>query len=387
MAALLPRGLCALALLASAAHAACPTTQSCTMCETYNSQPCMFCPSANGTLGACVPAGASCASGSTPVRTYSDCSSLAPSVSQAQIDGVNALAEGQSAGSITGAAVVSLLFAGLLGLGLRATTANSEGPEQMHMREWKEGAARFLPLAFCAVSLQALSFLAGFAALVAPVAYGYFRGGSLFIFTLTGTTIYNCASASTPFSSCATQTYPGTLPVIWTIGLVLALSAILVAAKMSVDLRRVARFGQQPGRGCCRGGVPVVQGLAWGALILLAIGTTGFTALIFLDINTTGIQKTLGASYGLMCTALAACFLACVLFSVICCCGVGSMPGVGTSRSNCCCTAPLLEGANARSNDVAGLIISGGGGGEVDLTNLALGQQALQQQQQQQHAR
>ena len=288
---------------------------------------------------------------------------------------------------------VSLLFAGLLGLGLRATTANSEGPEQMHMGEWKEGAARFLPLAFCAVSLQALSFVAGFAALVAPVASGFFRNilvvdnydrsGGLAIFTLTGITKYSCASASMPFSSCAAQTsgpYPGALPVSWTIGLVLALSASLIAAKMSVDLRRAARFGQQPGRGSCGGGVPMVQGLAWGALILLAIGTTVLPRAF----SDSMPPVTLGASYGLAYTALAACFLACVLFSVVGCCGIGSMPGVGTSRSNCCCTAPLLEGTKARSSDVAGLIISSGGGGEVDLANLALGQQALQQQQQQQ---
>ena len=102
-------------------------------------------------------------------------------------------------------------------------------------------------------------------------------------------------------------------------------------------MRGVAAAGVPPPVGCCIPSAPAIQGTAWFGLLIVAIGCAVdwfFIGLITAVISTSTLGQA-GASY--LAFAFACMVVACVCFSVVGCCTIGHLPGLGRSATSCCC--------------------------------------------------
>ena len=353
--------LAALALLtrrALAAPCAAPFS-TCTSCAGSTSYSCMWCGS-SAQNGSCNVYGPSCGAGDSLFPFSSSCGVAPPAaVVQAQIDGINAQAAWQAAGGVTGAVLVTIVAAALLwrtllldGGGAGAKTAAADA--------WRSRAARHWPIVYAGFVLQTFGLAAGAAAVAIPWWAGGFSGSVSTGSTSSAASVYvsvdalffhlrACASTTDAISACAQIDVVNIIMIggagTYLVGLgILVLPSWLLAMRAALGLKRVANHRVLPSTtGCCVAGLPAVQGLAWGGYLLQSIGgavmwTVFLTVFTFVGARSQAAAAGLGAGGTLLGAALAASFLANVLFSVSGCCGVGNMPGLGMSRANCCCT-------------------------------------------------
>jgi len=132
------------------------------------------------------------------------------------------------------------------------------------------------------------------------------------------------------------------------------------ALSMNASLRimRVYKYGIMPQTtGCCLPSLPAIQGLGWFSFILALIGYI-FAATLYgfaysgfgtFSLGTSSIFKPEAGS-GFTVSGLIALFLANVLFSIAGCCSLRNLPGIGRSRTCCCC---VERDSNAASDPSA----------------------------------
>jgi len=139
---------------------------------------------------------------------------------------------------------------------------------------------------------------------------------------------------------CRTVTYDSTLNI--AAGLVYAgvfaflIPAWVMAALALCRLRGVAIAGVAPQVGCCMPSAPAIQATAWTGLIFVTVGCS-YAWFKFDELTKVfpSAMATAGSSY--LAFAFCTITLACLLFSLVGCCCVGHMPGLGRARTNGCC--------------------------------------------------
>jgi hypothetical protein len=132
------------------------------------------------------------------------------------------------------------------------------------------------------------------------------------------------------------------------LGLVLVLAAWAMGAVVAVQLRGIARTSTYTAPPSCRATMPAIEGCVWAGLSLVLIGSTAnwllFRAL-FAPAGPSGSPGPILLGVAVLCLLCGA-----ILFSRASCLLKG-MPGLGTSRRNCCCAegeagvAPLQHAA------------------------------------------
>jgi hypothetical protein len=156
-------------------------------------------------------------------------------------------------------------------------------------------------------------------------------------------TLTSIASLSIVYASIDGRTYRGRIllnilavPAAFSfISLIcLLFPGVVLSGVAAVQLRRLAVGGVMPERSCCAPSAPAIQGLSWaGTSFYLVLGLTTRT-LIF-----SGLALDV---FSVICL-----LIGCVLTSVVGCCAMGALPGLGAGRENSCCVEPVKEGLEA----------------------------------------
>ena len=274
---------------------------------------------------------------------------------------------------------------------------NGAVTQQLLGGEWKANARGGSALLLAAFAFQTFSLFAGITALFIPWWSGGYSlsstDGSFSTFYATVNAVaqhlrYCTSTYISPSQECveASKTnvpFVGGAAIVIVSLVAFVVPAWLLAAVAGVNLERVVRFNALPS--FIIAGLPAIQGLSWASFTFFAAGeiyfVTASASLSYqelLAVPLAGVpsvvgQPTLtdiavagiGAGASLLTTAVAANFIASTLFSVAGCCWVGSMPGIGMSRTSCCLTEPcdMTESDNGDTN-------TAGSGGDGDMIEL-----------------
>ena len=371
-------------------------------------QPCSWCSSS----ASCAAFGSPCSGGGSAASQYSQCGPFPYPSSQLTV-----LKE-QSFLILAGAWVVALLGGVLTSVATRQflkvavtrTTATSAS-------EWHSRARHAWPRVFAALVLNALSVCLAIAGLSVPwwsggisdtlyssvSRYNYYSpwnypsGSQVFNasaaymrFGLFINELWACDSLTDSLSHCTYFKGIGMNfffflgAAFCLLGLCHGVIAAILSLKITRDLKHVADEGStMPKAAFCCAGLPPVVGLSWasfgGQLLGIVLVSTGSTSGWYW--YPYGDARAIdGASgFALLLVALLSSFAGSILYSVVCCRGVGRMPGIGANRKCCCCTAKSGPEALGSTNVIPVAIMASA------LESAAQQQQHQHQHQQHQH--
>lgn len=211
------------------------------------------------------------------------------------------------------------------------------GAHEPAMEGWRPRARKAWPLIAAANALLSLGAVTALAAPLIP--------WSLDVNDYTGVTMpryiwflgsYGCSYGGYSCSGTMANVYllGGSITVF--LGLILCLIAWGLGLCAGARVRGVAVHGAPAGVGCCAPSMPAIQGLLWTGFLCVLSGAASMWSLNAIVLAVFHFKKPSpgGALLGLSALCL---FTAAVLYSVVGCCTLGPLPGVGTSASNCCC--------------------------------------------------
>jgi hypothetical protein len=144
--------------------------------------------------------------------------------------------------------------------------------------------------------------------------------------------------------------------------LLFVLPAALLSCCAARTLANVERHRALPKvEGCCLPSYPAILGLGWTGFIIALVGASEIWAVLlnlwaFLGLGL--VKNAVGAGGAMLATALFCLLVANVLASVVGCYRLGNMPGVGRSRTNCCCVERSFAANSAKAS--AGRLASSG---------------------------
>jgi len=246
---------------------------------------------------------------------------------------------------VTAGVTASVIVGVVIGAAFVATAAliPCVGPPSPAMEAWKPRArSAFVPIAV-GVFLQSLGLVTGFAAPLIPWfsmgasgAFSAYTGGTTsfsagLIFTavdFTYETSFGSVTITSPLVIGAVIAFVGLIAFVF--------SSLIMGYVALCRVRAVSKYGAAPPVSCCGPGMPAIQGLAWFGMIMYIIGMAIDWTLIGLI---RAVVRVGGVGPGGNLAAASFVFLlagACS-YSVAGCCRLGPLPGVGTSRSSCCC--------------------------------------------------
>ena len=352
----------------------CAAHSTCTTCASDAN--CMTCGQTSSTA-LCVPyasssSNAAACNAPVSVQTSGGCSSGgggSTATASVQLDGVNGEVQRETWTAIGGAVGVAAALVSWL---LRAIYS-AEAKAHPLMDSYVAAAAATWRLTAVAFGLQIFSTALAIAGLIVP----WWAGGvSVSVASASGSASASayayvsaitisfkvCASPRVDISACDSL---AVLNPITAIGAAVVLGALLFfvlpAALLSCCAARtlagVERHRALPKvEGCCLPSYPAILGLGWFGFIIALVGASEIWAVLlvlwaFLGLGL--VRNAVGAGGAMLATALACLLVANIISSVVGCCRLGSMPGVGRSRTNCCCVE--------RSLAANGAVVSAGG--------------------------
>ena len=212
------------------------------------------------------------------------------------------------------------------------------------MDQWKPRAQRAMGPQFAGYFFLTLGISASIAAFAMPwwyngltVSYGGNSAGGNLLITGWGMTFELCTSNTgcdqvssiSPLIVGAAIVYAGVI--------LLLFPAWVMASVALCRMRGVAAAGVPPPLSCCMPSLPAIQGTAWVGLAVVTVGCAvdWFIMGVFTAIISSSSLGNAGSSY--LAFAFACIVVACILFSVVGCCTIGHLPGLGRSRTCCCC--------------------------------------------------
>ena len=341
----------------------CASLRNCEFCSTFSSF----------SSGYCLPytnPGTSCL-GTYKAVYSSQCGSNAPTsndddtvIVSAQASGINEIATGETAAGIVLAVVITLLISAFHIFRLQKVTAlRSRSVAAEQWADQAEGSWRLVTAALC---LQCFGIASGIAAIAIP----WYNGGYSVRNSSSSASVYlimsglvldvrACASTSSAIPDCASLSVPNVLLLPGALVVLLGLTcfafpAWLLSFEVTFKLVRLSKFREMPSSSpcccCCFASLPSVQGLSWFGYSLTVLGAWWMLAWLQLvyDLLPRNTARTLSAGGSMLIVSLVACFVANMLYSVAGCCRIGSLPGVGMRRGNCCCTE--VEGGYVINN-------------------------------------
>ncbi len=160
-------------------------------------------------------------------------------------------------------------------------------------------------------------------------------GGGSALVTGWGVTLEGCAAGVCTRTTYASFLLYGAIIVyIGAIGFIFP--AWVMAAVAACRLRGVAVAGVAPPVGCCTPNFPAIQGLAWYGVYVVIAGAAADWVIV--GIISALMQSSIGSpGMAYLGFAVACLLLAAICFSVVGCCTVGHLPGLGRSATCCCC--------------------------------------------------
>jgi hypothetical protein len=246
-------------------------------------------------------------------------------------------------GAVAGSILLSLAYGALvLFCAHRPRLVISADPS---MEAWKPYAARsFLPF-YIGTLLLTLGSLAAIAAIFMPwwmgglsVSYGgWSAGGNLLISGLTMT-------AEVCVQDVCASTAAGTSPLVLGAGIVYGavfsflLPGALAAGCIACRMRGVL-WGVAPPNSMCYPSLPSLQTSVWVGTLVAIVGCAVDWWTSGIIVSVLGASSTAVGNPGLSYTAFAVASLvaSCLLFSIVSCCTLGNLPGLGAKPGCCCC--------------------------------------------------
>ena len=309
--------------------------------------------------GACASVHSSCPTGG--VYSASSCAATANGTSTSSTSAAGASAVDDAAKLTAGGVAATVIIAAVLSAAVFTAIVACKplAPASPEAAQHKSRASSGWSTIFAGFVLQTFALLAGFAAPAIPwmsgsSSYSSYFGSASYSYIITATTItYRscvlgvCASATASMIGVAGIFVVGA--IINYLALILfTFPALVISAVAAKRVHGVAAHGVMPMRtnSCCAASLPAVTALSWTGFVLQLAGAVwlwisyGILATLF------GLPLGAGAQY--LGVSIAFNFIACVLFSTASCCGVGPLPFVGRSPTNCCAVhVPAVQPAGA----------------------------------------
>jgi hypothetical protein len=279
---------------------------------------------------------------------------------------VTKLEESEKASSAAGIAVsVIVTIAFSLGLILRLTRFSDADGQQVspNAEQWKAHAQRSITYIIIGNVLLCFSICATIAGITIPwgslsfsssdVSYYY----SIDAFYLK---VQTCdpAMCSNTFSQPNYYMFGGAI-IVYFSNIFFTIPAYALSLNSTLRIMRVYKYGVMPRTtGCCLPSLTAIQGLGWFSFILTLIGYifavtmyavaySGFGGIL----SSTVFKAEAGSGFTV--AGLIALFIANILFSVAGCCSISHLPGIGRSRTCCCCVEKDANAVSDSSTAVA----------------------------------
>ena len=276
------------------------------------------------------------------VSSAAACTSSASTATLSLSIGVDGVESGKKA--VSSGVAASVVIGAALGVFFIAAAwlRPCSTPATQQMEAWKPRARSASWTLAAGVFFQAMGLLTGLAGPAIPwfsvgasASYGSYvsSGSASFGLIFTAMTVSYTDSLGNTVTVGDIYTLIGGAISYAALGLFI-FPSLLIAWAALCRVSAVSKNGSPPPIGC--GGMPAIQGLSWFGLFVFTVGAAWDWAL-FGVIRALSGASGVGAGGSLMAAAFAFLLLSAVFFSVTGCCVLGPLPGVGTSKTNCCC--------------------------------------------------
>jgi hypothetical protein len=279
---------------------------------------------------------------------------------------VTKLEESEKASSAAGIAVsviVTILFS--LGLILRLTRFSDADGQQVSptAEHWKAHAQRSITYIIIGNVLLCFSICATIAGITIP--WGSLSFSSSEVSYYYSIDAFNLKMQSCDSTMCSTvipyfnvYMFGGAI-IIYFSNIFFTIPAYTLSLNASLRIMRVYKYGVMPRTtGCCLPSLTAIQGLGWFSFILTLIGYIFAVTLYAIAYSGFGgiLSSTIfkaEAGSGFTVAGIIALFIANILFSIAGCCSISNLPGIGRSRTCCCCVEKDSNAVSYSSTAVA----------------------------------